>query len=135
MSYYFFDLTILTIIAAVLESGVGVLRIVTGTTLLGNRTTQTNGDSVTLTYTADRVGDDTKAFSMPSVVWLKDGASARTTPSNMAVGSNGQLSSTLTFTFQEADAGIYQFVFIGRDSEIYGTFPLRLDTGNLAQPF
>ena len=129
------NLMILTIIAAVLVSGVGVLRIVSGTTLFGNRTIQTNGDSVTLTYTAGRVGDDTKAYSMPSVVWLKDGASARTTPSNMAVGSNGQLSSTLTFTFQEADAGIYQFVFIGRDSEVYGTFPLRLDTGNLAPNF
>ena len=52
----------------------GVLRIVSGTTYFANRTAKNNGDSVTLTYTAGHVGDDTNTYSTPSGVWLKDGA-------------------------------------------------------------
>ena len=107
----------------------GVLRIVSGTTFFANRRTQNNGDSVTLTYTAGHVGDDTNIFDAPSGVWLKDGAPFRTTPTNMAVGSNGQLSSTLSFTFQEFDVGVCHCIFTGTNSDIYGTIPLRLDTG------
>ena len=118
-------------IVVVQSSMTGVLRIVSGTTFVANRTAQNNGDSVTLTYTAGHVGDDTNTYSIPSVVWLKNGVPARTTPSNMAVGSDGQLSSTLSFTFQESDAGIYQCIFTSTSSQIlvYGTTPLRLDTG------
>ena len=107
----------------------GVLRIVSGTTYFSNRTAQNNGDSVTLTYTTGHVGDDTNNYNTPSVMWLKDGAPARTTPTDTAVGSNGQLSSTLSFTFLESDAGVYHCIFTGTNSEIYGTTPLRLDTG------
>ena len=116
-------------VLVVQPSVTGVLRIVSGTTLLANRTAQNNGDSVTLAYTAGYVGDDTNNYNTPSVVWLKDGAPFRTTPTNMAVGGNGQLSSTLTFTFQESDAGVYHCFFTGTNSDIYGTIPLRLDTG------
>ena len=107
----------------------GVLRIVSGTTFFANRTAQSNGDNVTLTYTAGYVGDDTNNYNAPLGVWLKDGAPTRTKPTNTAVGSNGQLSSTLFFTFQESNAGVYHCIFTGTSSEIYGTIPLRLDTG------
>ena len=107
----------------------GVLRIVSGTTYFANRTAKNNGDSVTLNYTAGHVGDDTNNYDAPSGVWLKDGARARATPIDTAVGSNGQLNSTLSFTFQESDAGVYHYIFTGTSSEIYGTIPLRLDTG------
>ena len=107
----------------------GVLRIVSGTTLFANRTAKKIGNSVTLASTAGHVGDDTNNYSIPSVVWLKNGAPARTTPTNISVGSNGQLSSNLSFTFRESDAGVYHCIFTGSRSEIYGNIPLRLDTG------
>ena len=116
-------------ILVVQPSVTGVLRIVSGTTFFANRTARNNGDSVTLTYTAGHVGDDSNTYSIPSVVWLKDGAPFRTTPTNLAVGSNGQLSSTLSFTFLESDVGVYHCIFTGTNSDIYGTIPLRLDTG------
>ena len=117
-------------VLVVQPSVTGVLRIVSGTTFFANRTAQNNGDSVTLTYTAGHVGDDTNNYDAPSRLWLKDGAPARTTAIfDTPVGSNGQLSSTLSFTFQESDAGVYHCIFTGTSSEIYGTIPLRLDTG------
>ena len=94
-----------------------------------NRTAVNNGAMVTLSFTAGHVGDDTKSYIAPTVVWLKDGAPARTTPTNMAMGTNGQLNSTLSFTFQASDAGVYQCIFTGSSSQMYGTIPLRLDTG------
>ena len=115
----------------------GILRIVSGTTYFGNRTAISNGDRITLAYSAGRVGDDTNTYSIPSVVWLKDGVPTRNRSTIMVVGSNGQLNSTLTFNFQESDAGVYQCIFICSSSEIYdtteiyGTTPLRLDTGIL----
>ena len=107
----------------------GVLRIVSGTTFFANRTATNNGDNVTLTYKAGHFGDDTNNYNTPSGVWLKDGAPAKITPTNTVVGSNGQLSSTLSFTFQESDAGVYHCIFTGPNSDIYGTISLRLDTG------
>ena len=123
----------------------GVLRIVTQdslTVLTGpvsyssqtnafypNRTEVNTGAMVTLSFTAGHVGDDMNNYTTPTAVWLKDGASAMTTPTNMAVGGNDRLSSTLSFTFQECDAGVYQCIFSGSGSQIYGTIPMRLDTG------
>ena len=130
-----------------LSSSGGVLRIVTQDPLTEfsnpiiyssqtndfypNRTAVNNGTMVTLSFTAGHVGDDMNSYTTPTAVWLKDGVPARTTPTNMAVGSNGQLNSTLFFTFQESDAGVYQCIFIlsGSGSQMYGTIPLRLDTG------
>ena len=109
----------------------GILRIISSTTYFGNRTAISNGNRVTLAYTAGHVGDDTNTYSTPSVVWLKDGAPTRNRSTNMVVGSSGQLNSTLTFNFQESDAGVYQCIFICSSSEIYVTTPLRLDTGIL----
>ena len=94
-----------------------------------NRTAVNTGAMVTLSFTAGHVGDDIISYTTPTAVWLKDGAPARTTPTDMTVGGNGQLSSTLSFAFQESDAGVYQCIFSGSGSQIYGTIPLRLDTG------
>ena len=94
-----------------------------------NRTAVNTGANVTLSFTAGHVGDNMNSFTTPTAVWLKDGIPVRTTPIDMAVGSNGRLSSTLSFTFQESDAGVYQCIYSGSGSQIYGTIPLRLDTG------
>ena len=94
-----------------------------------NRTAVNTGANVTLSFTAGHVGDDMNSYTTPTALWMKDGDPARTTPTNMAVGGNGQLSSTLSFTFQASDAGVYQCIFSGSGSQMYWTIPLRLDTG------
>ena len=94
-----------------------------------NRTAVNTGAMVTLSFTAGHVGDDMNSYTTPTAVWMKDGTLARITPTNMAVGSNGRLSSTLSFTFQASDAGVYQCIFSGSGSQMYWTIPLRLDTG------
>ena len=94
-----------------------------------NRTAVNTGAMVTLSFTVGHVGDDINSYTTPTVVWLKDGSLVGSTPTNMAMGTNGQLNSTLSFTFQESDAGVYQCIFSGSGSQMYGTIPLRLDTG------
>ena len=94
-----------------------------------NRTAVNTGAMVTLSFTSGHVGDDMNSYTTPTAVWLKDGALARITPTNMAVGGNGILSSTLSFTFQASDEGVYQCVFSGSGQQVYWTIPLRLDTG------
>ena len=60
---------------------------------------------------------------------LKDGLPAVRTPTNIS-GTNGRLTSTLSFTFAASDAGVYQCVFTDTSrSEIFATVPTRLDTG------
>ena len=98
-------------------------------TIYPNRTAVNTGANVTLSFTAGHVGDDMNSYTTTTAVWLKDGAPARTTPTDMTVGGNGQLSSTLSFILQESDAGVYQCIFSGSGSQMYGTIPLRLDTG------
>ena len=94
-----------------------------------NRTAVNTGANVTLSFTAGHVGDDMNSYTTPTAVWLKDGAQASTTPTNMTVGGNGRLNSTLSFTFQASDEGVYQCVFSGSGPLVYWTIPLRLDTG------
>ncbi len=67
-------------------------------------------------------------YSVTSAQWLHKGISARTTPNN-EIEANGQLNSTLSFSFQESDAGIYQCIFMSDNYQVYGTVLLRLDTG------
>ena len=80
-------------------------------------------------FVIGHVNDDTTMYAPPTVLWLKDGNSTRTTPTNTPVGSNGRLNTTLSFSFQESDAGVYQCVFTGTNSELFITIPIRLDTG------
>ena len=68
-------------------------------------------------------------YTAPTVLWLKDGLPTRAIPTYVTVGSNGRLSTTLSFSFQESDAGVYQCVFTGTNSELFVTIPIRLDTG------
>lgn len=52
-------------------------------------------------------------FVTPTVMWLKAGVPVSATPTNTP-GSNGRLSTTLSFVFDEEsdDVGVYQCVFI-----------------------
>ena len=81
-----------------------------------------------LSFTAGHVDDEMNLYSVSSAQWLHNGVPARTMPSDVTE-SNGRLQSTLSFTFQESDAGIYQCVFKSSNSQVYGTVLLRLDTG------
>jgi hypothetical protein len=115
-------------------STTGSLRLISSTANGGSlfifqRDGYANGDAVIIQYDAGHVGDDVMSFTPPTVTWLKDGVPVSDTPTN-AVGGNGALSTTLSFTFEESDAGVYQCVFTDTSrSEVYVTDPIRLDTG------
>ena len=94
-----------------------------------NRTGYEIGDMASLNFVIGHVDDDTTMYTPPTVLWLKDGIPTRTMPTNTLVGSNGRLSTTLSFSFQVPDAGVYQCVFTGTNSELFITIPIRLDTG------
>ena len=86
-------------------------------------------ETATINYEIGHVGDDTTAYITPQVQWLKDGLPAVRTPTNTP-GTNGRLTSTLSFTFAASDAGVYQCVFTDTSSsEIFVTVSTRLDTG------
>ena len=113
---------------AVVESSTGTLRLVSGSTFFANRTTATIGDHVSFTYTVGHVGDDINYYYSPLCAWFKDGALIG--PITAVYGSRGQVTYTLSFTFDEPDAGVYQCIFFGSTGrEMYGTIPVRLDTG------
>ena len=99
-----------------------------GDTTPDNRTGYQMGNIVTLSFEIGHVGDDSTSYSTPSVMWLKDGTPVRATPINTP-GANGTITTTLSFTFQESDAGVYQCVITGNNSELLATIPIRLDTG------
>ena len=88
------------------------------------------GETATINYEIGHVGDDVTTYTAPQQVqWLKDGLPAVRTPTNTP-GTNGRLTSTLSFTFAASDAGVYQCVFTDTSSsEIFVTVPTRLDTG------
>ncbi len=114
-------------------SSSGSLQIVTNDDIISgqfatNHSGIAEGASVSLDFEIGHVGDDSGTFSPPSVMWLKDGVPFRTLSTNTPVGSNGRLSTNLSFTFQESgDAGVYQCAF--NDTEIFITIPIRLTTG------
>jgi hypothetical protein len=115
-------------------STTGSLRLISSTATGGNlfifqRDGYANGDAVTIHYDTGFVGDDVMSFAPPVVTWLKDGVPVSDRPMN-TVGGNGTLSTTLSFTFEESDAGVYQCVFTDTSrSEVYVAEPIRLDTG------
>ncbi len=117
-------------------SNSGSLQIMTNDDIISGEFATNNsgiadGTSVSLDFEIGHVGDDSATFSLPSVMWLKDGVPFRTLPANTPVGSNGRLSTNLSFTFQESgDAAVYQCVFNDTStSEIFITIPIRLSTG------
>ena len=117
------------IILAVISSTMpGALQRIADVRPANNRTIIVNG-SVMLSFAVERVGNDSNAYSTPSVALLKDGTPTNITPIN-TVNSYGCLNSSLSFVFHVSDAGVYHCLFVDNYSGIYGTFPLRLDTGN-----
>ena len=88
------------------------------------------GETATINYEIGHIGDDMTAYTAPQQVqWLKDGLPAVRTPTNTP-GTDGRLTSTLSFTFAASDAGVYQCVFNDTSSsEIFVTVATRLDTG------
>ena len=86
------------------------------------------GNTATLSFEISHIGDGSTPYSTPSVMWLKDGTPVRVTPTNTQ-GTNGAITTTLSFTFQESDAGVYQCVIKSNNSEQLATIPIRLDTG------
>ncbi len=99
------------------------------TGLHANRTGTHSGHNISLSYTAGHVGDNEMNYSISAVQWLKDGNPSTLVPTDALVGTNGQLRSNLSFTFTTSDAGVYQCIFIDSNSQIYGSIPLRIDTG------
>ena len=93
-----------------------------------NRTAYDVGNTATLSFEIGHVGDNSISYPTPSGMWLKDGTPVRSTPTNTP-GANGRITTTLSFTFQESDAGVYQCVITGNNSELLATIPIRLDTG------
>ena len=53
-----------------------------------------------LNFVIGHVDDSITMYTAPTVLWLKDGTLTRATPTNTPVGSNGRLSTTLSFSFQ-----------------------------------
>ncbi len=116
----------------VLSSAPGVLRITKLDSLTSvefpNRRASSINDAITLSFTAGHEDDETNMYSVTSAQWLHNGVLARTPPMN-AMEALGRLKSTLSFSFQESDAGIYQCIFMSDNSQVYGTVLLRLETG------
>ena len=100
-----------------------------------NRTGYEVGDIASLNFMTGRIDDNITMYTPRNVLWLKDGTPTRATPTNTLVCTNGGgLSTTLSFSFQESDAGVYQCVFTGNNSELFVTIPIRLDTGEYSDP-
>ena len=106
-----------------------------------NRTGIGLGDTVDgsyLTCIAGHQGDGMMNYSLPSVVWVRNGQPVNVADSRINVTStataNGRLSSSLTITnFTLSDTGVYQCIFTDPDgdTELITTLPYRLDTGKL----
>ncbi len=116
----------------VLSSDPGVLRITKQDALttaeFPNRRATSVNDAITLSFTAGHENDERNMYSVTSAQWLHNGVLARMSPMN-AMERHGRLKSTLSFSFQESDAGIYQCIFMSDNSQVYGTVLLRLETG------
>ena len=88
-----------------------------------------SGDTASITYSLSHVDSDTMNFMIPDVTWLKDGVPVNVTPTNTPQ-SNGDLTTVLSFIFDESDAGVYQCVLTDTARfEVFVTDPIRLDTG------
>ncbi len=125
------DSYIVTLIP-VLSSDPGVLRITEQDSLTSvefpNRRACSVNDTITLSFTAGHEDDEMNMYSVATAQWLHNGVLART-PQMNEMEANGRLKSTLSFSFQESDAGIYQCIFTSDNSQVYGTVLLRLETG------
>lgn len=93
------------------------IRIITGdilTTLPSpytNRIGYTTGTVVSHQYVVGHVNGSGTVYQTPSVLWLKDGMPFRYAPVNIVQGTSGHLTTAISFTFSESDAGVYQCIF------------------------
>ncbi len=133
LSFLIMKIFYILLVSVLSSRSTGILRIISQdpltTGLNANRTGTHTGHSVSLSFTAGHVGDNEMNCSIPTVQWLKDGNPSTLDPTDTVVGINGQLRSTLSFTVTTSDAGVYQCIFIDSNLQIYGSFPLRIDTG------
>ena len=75
-----------------------------------DRTGYQTGETATLEYVVGHVDDDMMDYTAPTVTWLKDGVPVTPSPTNTP-DTDGSVTTTLSFTFAESDAGVYQVVF------------------------
>lgn len=95
--------------------------------IIRNRTGYQSGDLAYLDYSVGRTHGAIRRYVSPFVIWLRDGMPARSTSIDSSIGGYGPLNTTLSFVFEESDAGVYQCLAFS-----YQTFaiaPIRLDTG------
>ncbi len=99
----------ITTLIPVMSNAAGVLRLTEQDTLTtglyANRRAAYVNESITLSFTAGHEDDETNMYSVISAQWLHKGISVRTTPNN-SMEANGRLKSTISFSFQDSDAGI-----------------------------
>ncbi len=123
---------IIVTLIPVLSNAPGVLTITKQDSLtteeFPNRRESSVNDAITLSFTAGHEDDEINMYSVATTQWLHNGVLVRTSPM-IAMEAHGRLKSTLSFTFQESDAGIYQCIFMSNNSQVYGTILLRLETG------
>ena len=94
-----------------------------------NRVGYEVGNRASIQYSIGHVGDDEVNFVAPNVLWLRDGVPVSVMPTNI-VNYYGRIKTTLSFTFEKSDAGVYQGVFTDSvRSEVFLAEPMRLDTG------
>lgn len=68
-------------------------------------------------------------FTTPEVVWLKNGIPVDIVPTNTPE-NNGSLTTSISFVFNNSDAGVYQCIYIDPSrSEVFAAEPIRLDFG------
>ena len=120
------------VLATTSTSGVLEIRSTLGGFVFRNRTQIAAGQTLSPFHEIGHVNDDTMVYTTPTVTWLKDGEPVSTVPTNVPVGSNGGLRTTLTLTMMASDVGVYQCVFTDAvRSELFVTVPLRLEIGKL----
>ena len=94
-----------------------------------NRAAYSSGNTTNISCTAG-YQSQSSFITTPGVTWLKDGVPITHTPTN-SLDSSDRLTTTISFTFTESDAGVYQCIFTDTTrSEFVADDPIQIDTGN-----
>ena len=97
-----------------------------------NRAAYSSGETATISYTAG-YQSQSSFITTPEVTWLKDGVPITHIPTN-SLDSRDRLTTTISFTFTESDAGVYQCIFTDTiRSELVLGNPIRIDTGEYSR--
>ena len=93
-----------------------------------DRTSYSSGDTAIISCNAGYL-TRSSFITTPEVTWLKDGAPITHIPTN-SLDSIDRLTTTISFTFTESDAGVYQCIFTDTTrSELLTDAPIQVDTG------